>query len=579
MFFVPLAGVAEAELVEGTIAATIGIHSTDELRSRTALLVIDNFEHVIDAAPVVTSVLGAAPAVKVLATSRAPLRLAGEREYPVEPLPDADAVALLTARARAVRPDFVPDDATREVCRRLDGLPLALELVAPRLRSLSAESLLERLDKRLPLLTAGRRDAPERQRTLRATIEWSYELLPGELRTVFAQLSVFAGTFSLEAAEAVTAATLDDVDALVEASLVKSVRDGRFLMLETIREFAREQCGRDDAVAQAHAEFLAQLAQRANLHAESAGPMRHDLVLPEADNIRAALQWTVESGRGELGLTLAGALENYWVTSDPLEGRRWFEALLAIGPASPSELTALARRCLGNCVTMSGDITRGQACYEQSAAEYRELGDELRAAIVDHRVANAELTLGNLGRAVELARSGLATFEQHGWTRGEAQVMLLLGDVAARQQQGERALELYARALALARQTGFRWWEKVALFDQAATQLALGRQDDAVRSLLAGLEVAKSIADRPGLVQGALLLARTLGAAGRRQAAGLLYGCAEADVDRRPLAGWDRMKTRSHEWLAEIAGPEFEQGRAAGRTLKLDEAIARAAAW
>jgi non-specific serine/threonine protein kinase len=454
-------------------------------------------------------------------------------------------------------------------------LPLALELAAPRLRALSAESLLERLDQRLPLLTAGRRDAPARQRTLRATIEWSYELLPAELRDVFAQLSIFAGTFSLEAAEVVTDATLDDVDALVEASLLKPVRDDRFLMLETIREFAREVLGTNDELARRHAEFLATLAERANLHAESPGPMRHDLVLPEADNIRAALQWTVENGRGELGLALAGALENYWVTSDPLEGRHWFEALLPLGPPPPSELTALARRCLGNCVTVSGDITRGQAYYEESAAEYRELGDDLRAAVVDHRIANAQLMLGNLDRAVEIGRAALATFEQHGSARGEAQVLLLLGDVDLREGRSERALELYARSLMLAQQTGFRWWEKHSHYDVARAQLALGRYDEAAASLAAGLHVAASIADRHGTIQGAFLLARVCGDRGLRQLAGVLYGAAEADVDRQPLAGWDLMEEGAQRLLSELDGAEFENGRAKGRTMSVDDAIAR----
>jgi tetratricopeptide (TPR) repeat protein len=455
-------------------------------------------------------------------------------------------------------------------------LPLALELAAPRLRSLSAESLLERLDQRLPLLTAGRRDAPERQRTLRATMEWSYELLASHLRGVFAQLGIFAGTFSLAAAEAVTNATLDDVDALVEASLLKPAHDDRFLMLQTIREFAREQLGENDALAQAHAEYLAHLAERANLHAESTDPMRHDLVLPEADNIRAALEWTISTGRGELGLTLAGALENYWVTSDPFEGRRWFEALLPMAPQSPSPLTALARRCLGNCVTMSGDVAGGQTFYEQSAAEYRALGDELRAAVVDHRIANAQLMLGNFDRAGEIGRSALATFEHHESPRGEAQVLLLLGDLAFREGRPEQALELYKRSLALAEQTGFRWWEKNALFDQALAQEALGRGDEALGSVAAGIDVARSIADRPGLVQGAVLLMRLFGARARHETAGVLYGAAEADVARQPLATWSFMEAQVQKLLRDVEGADFERGRAEGRALSLNDAIARA---
>ena len=202
----------------------------------------------------------------MLVTSRAPLRVEGEQEYGIEPLPDADAIELLTQRARAVRRDFEPDEAAREICHRLDGLPLALELAASRLRSLGSAALLERLDRRLPLLTGGRRDAPDRQRTLRATIEWSYDLLPPGLESVFARLAVFAGTFSLVASEAVAAATIDDLDALVEVSLLKAVGEDRFLMLETIREFAGERFATaDDAgeVARRHAEHYLQVAEDA----------------------------------------------------------------------------------------------------------------------------------------------------------------------------------------------------------------------------------------------------------------------------------------------------------------------------
>jgi len=183
VFFVPLASLTEPELVRSTVARIAGARELEELSDRPALLVLDNFEHLLDAAAEVAALLAAGESAKVLATSRAPLRVQGECEYAVDPLPEGDAVELLVQRARSVRRDFVPDDCATEICRRLDGLPLALELAAARLRSLDAAALLERLDRRLPLLTAGARDAPARQRTLRATIEWSYDLLPPDLHS------------------------------------------------------------------------------------------------------------------------------------------------------------------------------------------------------------------------------------------------------------------------------------------------------------------------------------------------------------------------------------------------------------
>src|SRR5947208_4096365 len=191
VFFVPLAGLQEPELVVLTIMGTLGLREASELHDRKTLLVVDNFEHLLDAAGAISNLLAAAPETCVLVTSRMPLRLDGEHEYPLDPLPDDDASELLAQRARAVRPDFELDTAAVEICRRLACLPLALELAAPRLRSLSATALLQRLDERLPLLTSGRRASPERQRTLRATIEWSYDLLEPELRSPFARLAVF----------------------------------------------------------------------------------------------------------------------------------------------------------------------------------------------------------------------------------------------------------------------------------------------------------------------------------------------------------------------------------------------------
>ena len=205
VFFVPLAPLESPELVRPAIARTVGVPDIEEIADRRALLLLDNFEHLLDAAPEVTAVLRAGHAVKVLATSRAPLRIQGECEYAVDPLPERDGVELLIQRARSIRRDFVPNpERAANVCRRLDGLPLALELAAGQLRFLDADTLVERLEQRLPLLTGGARDAPERQRTLRATIDWSFALLSDAEQRMFARLAIFVGSFSVDAAEEVT---------------------------------------------------------------------------------------------------------------------------------------------------------------------------------------------------------------------------------------------------------------------------------------------------------------------------------------------------------------------------------------
>ena len=253
VFFVGLAVIAEPLLVVPTIAAALGVKeagglSPEEalgrfLHDRELLLVLDNLEHLLDAAPQISELVLKAPSVKAILSSRAPMRVSGEREYPVPELADHDAVVLFSERAQAINPDFSLNGdtpAVAEICRRLDGLPLAIELAAARAKVLSPTALLERLDQRLPVLTGGGRDVPDRQRTLRDTIAWSYELLDETEQRLFSRLAVFVGGFTLEAAEQVCGADLDTLTSLVEKSLVRQGED-RFRMLETIREFASER--------------------------------------------------------------------------------------------------------------------------------------------------------------------------------------------------------------------------------------------------------------------------------------------------------------------------------------------------
>jgi predicted ATPase len=577
VFFVPLAGVQRPELVSSSIASTIGVHELDELRDREALLVLDNFEHLLDAVSTVAEILARGTRTKVLATSRAPLRVGGEREYPLDPLPDDDAVTLLTERARAIRPDFVPDAATAEICRRLDGLPLALELAAPRLRSLGSGALLERLDRRLPVLTSGRRDAPERQRTLRAAIEWSYDLLEARLQQLFARLGVFA-TFTLDAAEAVAGAGLDDVDAVVEASLLKPLQGDRFLMLETIREFALErlsESGEEDTVRLAHAEFFARLAASANLHTESAGPMRHDLVVPELNNIRGALTWAIAARRQNEGLRLAGHLENFWMTSDAAEGAQWIQTLLDLAADPDPELHALALRCLGNSATVSGNPA-GEDYYLQSLDRWRALGRDAEVTSLLHRVAVWAVNHGDEERALRLLDEGEALNATAGLGKIEASNLSLRGDLERQAGRLESALSYYDRSLVKARETGFTWWELHLLSGTALTLFELGRPDAAIERARDALVLAQRIGDRPGLVDAVVLVARGYAEHGEVGRAGMLLGAAEAEVGRAPVAGWRDDDELLVVPLLAHSGREFDAGREAGRELSFAEAVALA---
>ena len=307
-FFVPLAGATEPSLVLPMIARTVGLQeagglssaeaAAQYLRDREVLLVLDNFEHVLEAAPLVGNLVSEAPGVKAICSSRAALRLSGEHEYSVPELAPEDAVALFAERAKAIDHEFrLNGDAhvVADICRRLDGLPLAIELAAARTKVLSPQALLDRLDRRLPLLTGGARDLPDRQRTLRDTISWSYELLDEEERAVFASLAVFAGGFTLEAAERVCGADLDTLASLAEKSLVRQ-RDDRFRMLETIREFGLERLAQSDdlePVRRRHAEFFLALAENGPGRAGRLEPWL-ERVDPEHDNLRSANVWARE---------------------------------------------------------------------------------------------------------------------------------------------------------------------------------------------------------------------------------------------------------------------------------------------
>jgi predicted ATPase/class 3 adenylate cyclase len=292
VFWVPLADLADPALVLPTIAQTLGarIDLREFLQGKELVLLLDNFEHLLPAAPAVAELLAAAKGLRLIVTSRAPLHLSGEHEFPLEPLSTDDAVTLFLERARGTGRTLARDQTAETICRRLDCLPLAIELAAARTRLLAPETLLERLDHSLAFLTGGARDAPERQRTLRATIEWSHALLDEQARELFARLAVFSGTFSLRATTSICATDIDTLQDLVEASLVKPAGDDRYLMLETIREYAADRLDqRDDAieVRRRHAEFFTSLAVDAQYE------LRRDavrLALAEDEpNLRAAL--------------------------------------------------------------------------------------------------------------------------------------------------------------------------------------------------------------------------------------------------------------------------------------------------
>ncbi|MGH3054324.1 MAG: ATP-binding protein, partial [Gaiellaceae bacterium] len=398
--FVSLAPLASPELVLPTIAEALEIQEgqvLDHVQERRLLLVLDNFEQLLPAAPFLGDLLAAAPRLWILATSRAPLRLAAEREYPVPPFetPDAampfealvktDALRLFAARARAVDPGFELDGESAaevaRVCTRLDGLPLAIELAAARSKLLAPAEILERLEREPNLLPGGPRDAPARQRTLAATISWSYDLLGTDERLAFARLGVFSGGCTLEAAELVCDVTLDSLGALVDNNLLRR-RDSRFLMLETVRHFAverLEEAGAAD-LRRRHAEWLTDLAETMMERTTGAGEdatVWLDRIQPEHDNIRAALAWAVDEDP-EIALRLASSLRLFWeVRGHFREGSRWLEEALPHAADVAPRVRMRALSASGTIEFRIGRADLSQARWETALEIARELGDEL----------------------------------------------------------------------------------------------------------------------------------------------------------------------------------------------------------
>jgi predicted ATPase len=573
VFFVSLAPLSGPELVRSAVARAAGVREPEELGHRRALLLLDNFEHLLDAAPEVAALLAAGNEAKVLATSRAPLRVQGECEYAVDPLPEDDAVELLVQRARSVRRDFVADECATEICRRLDGLPLALELAAARLRSLDPATLLERLDRRLPILTAGARDAPARQRTLRATIEWSYDLLPAELQRLFARLAVMAGTFSLDAAEQVAGATVETLGAIAEASLVKPLVGTRFLMLETIRELAFEhfdELGEVAELRERHARYYHAIALSACLDTDVAAEQRPEIVLPDVANLRAALTWALETDQIEFGLDFLVAMEQFWVLGYTAEGMRWFSSFLEHADEAPPLLRARALRSFGSSAHFAGEFDLAERLAKESLAEYERLEDDHGIAVLLHRLSIFALMRGELERARALAERSLELHRRKANDKGAVQPLALLGAIELQAGNRPQGLALLEESAELAGRIGWRWWRAGTLSALADVALTEERAGDARELLRESLDLGLQISDRVGLSWYLSQFALTLGLEARTAEAGRIWGAVEAANAFVPGGPWPRNADELENRMLAIADTEFERAREHGRSLTLE---------
>jgi predicted ATPase/class 3 adenylate cyclase len=576
VFWVPLAPITNPDLISPTIASVIGatgdLHS--HLGDRRMLLILDNLEQVLDAAPRLSGLLEGCARVHLLVTSRALLRVAGEREYRVRPLATDDAVALFRARAVAAE----PAGAVAEICRRVDCLPLAVELAAARTSILPPSALLERLDRRLPMLTGGRRDAPERQRTLRAAIEWSHGLLSENEQRLFRRLAVFAGGFDPAGAEVVAGAELDDLQSLVEKSLVRRGASGRLGMLETIREFALERledAGETEDRRRRLAEHILAVAESACLSDEAEGPQRLEIVTPEAANLRAALEWSL-AGDIHLGLRIAVALESYWMAANPFEGKHWIDLLLARAEGIPEDLRARALRVMGGATFIVGRFEEGTRLHEASLAAYRRLGDERGEGLLLHRLANSELARGNTVVARSLAEDSGERLRRVRFPKGELLSLTTLGEVELAEGNHERGFQLLREGATLADEVGFYWWKATTLAIIAENLVRLGRVEEAEQPARDALAEAHDLGERQWRIFALALLARMAAETGHAERAGTLWGAIESEEARGPVGQWEGERREYEGAVLAAEGQDFEAGRAHGRLLTIQDAVAYA---
>jgi predicted ATPase/DNA-binding SARP family transcriptional activator len=597
-WFVPLGAVREPELVGAAIVQALplepsrGQSMTDALsaflRERELLLVLDNLEHLLEAAPLVGEVLAAAPGLTILATSRTHLNLYGESEYAVPPLSGDGAVSLFAERARAVRLDFALADAVAvaEICARVDRLPLAIELAAARIRDLAPEQILARLERRLELLTGGPRDVPARQRTLRDTIVWSHDLLAPVEQRLFARLAVFSGGWSVAAADAVCCRDIglsadEGVASLTEMNLVRR-EEARCSLLETIRELAVERLaasGEEGALRSAHARwFLAS--------AEQGGPNRRgperaawlERQDRERENVRAALAWSAgERGEVETGLRLAGSVVPFWLAHGLIgEGVRALAAALARA-TEPSLGRSRALAVLGMLALLDGDLDGSErACDESLARSWP--GEEWYRAVCLNALGTALRYRGRYDATRQRYEEALALAAQHELWWPAALAHANLGMLAAIEGRHADAVDSHERCSRIARAGGDAWMAATSLTNagRAVRQLgdldrATALQGEALRGFL-GLENAWGVA---------VCLDSFAGLAGDRGdplRAARLYGAEEAIRERSAIALWPTIGSEHDAGMTATAAALGEgawaRARAQGRAMTQAEAIA-----
>jgi predicted ATPase len=622
--FVVLALLNDSELVVPTIARSLGMREAvgqtprdalhAHLRDKRMLLVLDNFEHLLEAAPEVSELIEFCPNLTVLATSRAPLRVRGEHEYAVPPLElpastrDAGVEEVLGSpsgrlfveRTRAVSPTFSLTEANAtaiaSICWRLAGIPLALELAAAKAKFLDPKMLLSRLDRALS--TSGGRDLPDRQRTMRATLDWSHDLLSKPERELFRRLSVFAGGFELETAEAVGTAgsvgvedVLDHLGTLVEQSLVvvqppKAGGETRYGMLEPVRQYALEkleESGEAGMVGRSHAAFFLALAER--VRPELLGERQVEWLERlerEYGNLRAAMSWALDAGDGATGARMGWTLWYFWwARSYHREGRRWMEEVLK-GDLPPA-LRGRALVVAGTLAYGHGDHERCGGYSKEGLGLSRQAGDELGAAWARVGLGLSAMSGSDYEAATSHLQEALRSFRQLGEVYGVAHVTNFLGMVALMRGDEGQATPMFEEGLAVARRIGDRSSTYIALYNLAQAALCCGDYDRAAPLFEEGVTLSEQMGDRANVAYCLEGLAVVANARGEAQRSGRLIGAAEGlheAVGVPVYVYYEPHRSMYERAVAAVrsgVGEEaFEEARQRGREMTFEEAVAYA---
>ncbi len=620
-YFVPLAPITDPLLVIPTISRILGLVETESspmqqlkehLREKRMLLLLDNLEQVLEAAALISELISAAPGLKVLATSRAALRVRCEREYPVQPLPTPrpplpplevisqyDAVRLFIDRAREVRLGFEITSenapAVVQICHRLDGLPLAIELATARLKILQPQQLLSRLERRLRLLTGGARDLPERQRTLRGALEWSYELLGEAERTLFGRLSVFVGGCTLDTVEAVCDPdrdlgidVLDGLSSLVDGSLLQQVEVGeqlRFRMLETIREYALERLeerGEAEELRCRHAEYFLVLAEEAE--PQLRGPQELDWLdrlEEEHNNLRAALRWSLDRGEAETPLRLAAALGGFWLAHSHLgEGRRWLEHVLQGTETASSLRRTKALYWASATASHQGDYEQARLFAEEGLQLARELCDKRQVARALNVLGTARMESGDLEEAARCYSEAAALMREVGDKPGISMLVNNAGELALRQGDPARAELLFEESLALDREIGDSSGLAYGLTNLGQAALLQGNPDRAEDLLGKGLSVLSKAGDRVLSAGGLEWMGMAAAMSGRPERAARLWGAAEAlrESTASTMTPFVRgyYESHVHTVRSQLDPSSFQRAWSEGNAMSLERAVAYA---